>query len=368
MRKLGLLVLTLALIGVSAFLLGCAPLALVSAAPVQPVTASIAQVNPASAVVQPNAPKLSVATRKVLDEGNKQMRAKDYEAALASYQTVVQAQPEVADGYLALGRAYGAMKNYDQAIAVYESGVTTLPNNVDMRIALGNTYNARGFHIDPRCGSPHSGIGASPGTKDDKFLREQWIAKADSNYQSALGAFGGALALSPNNVAAHDGIAYAHFRQGNYDIAAAWAGRAVQLAPKDSHRYVAVANNYRRMRDYETALTWYDQAIARNVKDYGAIKYLWETYQALKDWDRAIARLTQIVQADPKNTEASLRLGQAYAAKGDLTSALTWFENTLTLNPELGEAWKYAAPVYKKLGNTEKFQLAVRNAEWYKHK
>jgi len=144
-----------------------APVVVAAAAPA-PVTAQAAA-----------APGISAQARKTLADGTQQLKAKQFDAAVASFQKAVALQPDLPQGYLTLGRAYSAMKDYDQTVAVLQQATKAIPNNVDLLVALGQAHTARGFHIDPRCGSPHAGIGASPGTKDDKALRAQWIEKSN---------------------------------------------------------------------------------------------------------------------------------------------------------------------------------------------
>jgi tetratricopeptide (TPR) repeat protein len=259
------------------------------------------------------------------------------------------------------------MKDYDNAVSVYGAGIKALPESTALWLALGNTYNARGFFIDPRCGSPHAGIGASPGTKDDKFVREQWIAKADEDYQRAIGAFENVLALNVKSVAAMDGMAYSYHRQFKHADAIVWANRALELAPNDFGRYMMLGNSYKGLRDFDTALTYYERAIALKPKEEHAYKYLWEAYAGKRDWDGAIARLSQAVADYPTNVEAMMRLGLSYEQKKDPKTALFWYEQALKVDPERGEVYKYAAPHYKK-SDPAKAQEYARLAEWYKPK
>lgn len=349
---------------VACILAACAPTASLYARPVQagePAGFSTGQVQSQLEQVQR---EVTVA----MAEGAALAKKKDYQGAASAYRRAIEILPSAPEGYLALGNAYTTLKDLDLAVQTYEQGTQSLPKTVSLWNALGQAHNARGFAMDPRCSSKHSGVGASPGTKDDKVLREQWIAKSDLDYLQAVAAFQKSLALDPNNVAAHDGLAYAYYRQWQFEQGLEWALKAVALDNKNASRYAAVANNLRRLERYPQAITWYNQALQNNPNDSGSLKYLFESYAGLKDWEGAIARLSQAVLATPKNVEAHLRLGQSFEKKGDLNNALLWYEKTLALDPKLGEAYKFAAPIYKKMGDLAKFEEYTRKAEWYKEK
>ncbi len=349
---------------VAALLVLNPPIVQTASANSKPVVAANIAAGPAEPAFLANLASAKAA----LKEANDALRKRNFDAALAPYRRALTYVPTMQEAYEGLGRAYGAMKDYDNAVSAYEAGVKVLPESTALWLALGNTYNSRGFFIDPRCGSPHAGIGASPGTKDDKFVREQWIAKADAEYQSAIGAFQVALKLNSTAVAAYDGMAYSYHRQFKHADAIVWANRALEVAPNDFGRYMTLGNSYKGLKDFDTALTYYERAIALKPKDEHAYKYLWETYAGKRDWDGAIARLSQAVATYPDNVEAMMRLAMSYEQKKDLKTAMFWYEQGLKVDPERGEVYKFAAPVAKKLGDVAKSLEYARLGEWYKPK
>ncbi len=306
--------------------------------------------------------------KQAIKEGADALKARKFDAAIAPFNRAITYAPMLGEAYAGLGRAYGALKDFDNAVSAYAAGVKAVPDSAALWVGLGQAYNTRGFHIDPRCGSPHAGIGASPGTKDDKFVREQWIAKADAEYQSAIGAFEHALALNVNSVAAMDGVAYSYHRQFKHADAIVWANRALEIAPNDFGRLMALGNAYKGIKQFDSALEYYERAIALKPKDEHAYKYLWEAYMGKRDFDGAIARLGRAVAVNPTNVEAMLRLGVTYEYKGDLKSAAFWYEEALKVDPKNGEVYKFAAETYKRLGDAAKTTEYARLAEWYKPK
>lgn len=356
-RPKSLLVLALLLILVVAFP-ACAPADLASLP--RPAAAAV------SAPRLPPGPPHPEAV-KSLQEGERYLKARKFDPAIEAFQRALALYPSSPEAYRGLGAAYLALRQFDEAIDALQRGIQVDPSRVGLHLALGQAYTKKGFAIDPRCGSPHAGIGASPGTKDDKALRQQWIKKSNDLYHQAMAAFQSALELDPHNVAAHDGLQYACYRQGQYQEGVAWARRAVELSPNDAGLYIGLGNNYRHV-DPGLALQAYDRALQLNPKNSHVYKLIWETYAANKDWEGAIARLKPVVEANPKNLVATMYLGVSYARQGDLDSGLRYLEQAVAIDPKCGEAYGFAAAIYKKKGDLAKAEDYARRAEWYKPK
>jgi len=71
---------------------------------------------------------------------------KNYDAALADYNIVINRMPNFAGGYLLRGNAYYQLKNYDAAIADYNTYIEKVPNEPTSYASRGDAYGAKGIY------------------------------------------------------------------------------------------------------------------------------------------------------------------------------------------------------------------------------
>lgn len=79
-----------------------------------------------------------------LKAGNELYEAGKYEEAIASYEAIVQANPEAFIIYLNIGNCYFQMEKYDQAEEYYRKVLAKDPENSEAILLIGNTYANRG--------------------------------------------------------------------------------------------------------------------------------------------------------------------------------------------------------------------------------
>ncbi|MGQ9672904.1 MAG: tetratricopeptide repeat protein [Candidatus Aminicenantales bacterium] len=79
-----------------------------------------------------------------LREGNDLYEAGKYEAALAAYEAIIQANPDAYILYLNIGNCYFQMEKYEQAEESYRKVLDKDPQNAEAILLIGNTYANRG--------------------------------------------------------------------------------------------------------------------------------------------------------------------------------------------------------------------------------
>jgi tetratricopeptide (TPR) repeat protein len=81
--------------------------------------------------------------KKALIQANQQFEEKNYQAALAGYQALLEKYPEAYILWKNVGNCYFAQEQYDQAEAAYKKVLEKTPNDTDAMISIGNCYANR---------------------------------------------------------------------------------------------------------------------------------------------------------------------------------------------------------------------------------
>jgi tetratricopeptide (TPR) repeat protein len=197
-----------------------------------PATAAPASAAPAAPLVERSAPALPLeAAYRALREGR-------YDEAERLYQSVIAAQPGLADAWLGLAAAHEARSNVAGAIAAYRRALQLDPDNADALAALAELTAAGNSSAQasvlraalarrPEAPSLHAALGR--------------LLAAEGRWSEARGAFEAAAALAPTRAEHAFNLAVALDRLGEaaraaangVDSAAARARARELTAPKD---------------------------------------------------------------------------------------------------------------------------------------
>ena len=140
--------------------------------------------------------------------GNAYLYARRYEEAIKQYQRVLELNPRMARGHVALGMTYALMGKHEEAIAEIKQAIS-LRDDVRNIAALGYAYAVAGKRAEARkviddlaelskgrYGSPYfiSGIYAGLGERDQAFA---WLEKAYQERQPSLTLIGVEAVFDP---------------------------------------------------------------------------------------------------------------------------------------------------------------------------
>lgn len=177
-----------------------------------------------------------------------------------------------------LGTCYANMGRYDEAISVSKRALSINPNNAFARYSLGTVYRKKemfdeaiseykaALTLDPELIGAHTGLGDVYGRKRmfDESIREYKNVVAKSRhptsrshynlgvgfhqagmFKEAISQYKRALAIDPNDGAAHCNAAVACFMDGQYGLAVMHCDRALDLGIKVDPSFLEAVKPYR---------------------------------------------------------------------------------------------------------------------------
>jgi len=250
--------------------------------------------------------------KKIFNEGNRFLKLRRYDEALAEFQNCIEMADEVnspalnetvSNAYYQMGYVYNRNKNYTEAISAFDKSIDVNPNNTNSYYGKGNSLKALGknveaielyrkaVEINPLNYRAYINMGTSYHTLEqlDKALEAfKNAANASENvnqpseqafaywgrtlyeqqkYQEALIPLRKSISIKPNWTAYYYS-AEAFYRLGGYDEAIANAEDCLKLKRGYGGAYIVIGRSYKKKGSKVKALENFNFAMRdRNWRD-----------------------------------------------------------------------------------------------------
>jgi Flp pilus assembly protein TadD len=209
-----------------------------------PVTVRIASANPITLVLgaggggaSPEANAKTAALKKAFEEGVAASRAGNHDAAITSFQSAAELNPNCYDCYYNIAFSETQKKDYDKAEAAYKKAIELKADYAEAYSGLANVYNATRKFDQAAAASAKamelsgSGGAAAGGGNADAMFNQGVILWNAGKIPEAKKQFEGAVAANPNHAESHYQLGMALVNEGNLAAAATEFETYLKLAP-----------------------------------------------------------------------------------------------------------------------------------------
>lgn len=258
-----------------------------------------------------------------LDSGLAQIRAKQYERAILTFNEVLRLRPELSLAWQSLGFALYYQEQYEKAVDAFREAQRLAPEDVITNNNLGFAY----LYLE--------------------------------RYQEAVTAFQGALRINPKFPAAINGLCSAQAFAGNtsdalqpclvaaandrasavphYFLGLAYLDlgeaekalssfqKAVSIEPDTAKIYVGLGFVYFKLKKPHEALKNFEYARKLDPKVNHALVGIGATYAHLKDYAKAEEVLREAVSSEPDSPTAQYNLGMVCFVRSNRECALSQY-------------------------------------------
>lgn len=263
-------------------------------------------------------------------------RAGDAAEAIEALEQAIALQPNYAEAYAALGRMYkqtGADPNSEMLGPIKQTTVVTADARAHMNLGLAYVQQFRdaeaerefraALEKEPLYGPAHMQLG--------KVLRRS------GRTAEALEALKAALQIDPHQLVTYHELAELRAEQGELERAAQTLEQASRIAPNDVQTAYLLGN-----------------IRASQARETGSRATL----------EQAIIAYNRATTLAPDFAAAHYNLAVAALTDGDVAGAVDALRQTISINPEDGEAHRLLATIYNDLRRSrEALQLMTRAAE-----
>jgi tetratricopeptide (TPR) repeat protein len=181
--------------------------------------------------------ELSAEIKEYFEKGVAEVEAEDLQAALGSFQKVIELAPDSAEAYFNMGFVYMKLNDPEKALPNYERAVELRPDYYDAHVELGNIYNnARRWDEAMQALEKASEIRP---TEINPLYNYGLVAMNAGAMPEAQEAFEKILALAPDHAAANYQVGMVMVNQANNEAAIPYLERYLELEPEGSHAATA---------------------------------------------------------------------------------------------------------------------------------
>lgn len=193
------------------------------------------------------------------------------------------------------------------------------------------------------------------------YLSNQKVAEADNlmgegNFEQAFSVLNEAFQLSATNAAVYEKLGMFYKNKKDYDNALLNYTKAIELDPNNNHAYNGRSECYAALGDKDKARADLSQAkkIAGAKEKIRAARKLCEE----EKFDAAAPLASESLAWNSKNPWAWVTVGNIYNGKKEFDKAIFYYQKTIDMNPNIGEAYNGLAQAYMAL---EKYDKAIAN-------
>jgi len=261
--------------------------------------------------------------------------------------------PEVQLAIGALNRGTGS---YPAAIASFERVLELDPQNLDAYLGLGNTYDALGrtsdaeqafrhaIEIRPSCWNCFNELGA--------FLNEH------ARYKEAADAWRKVTELTPDNVWGYMNVGVVYFNIGQFEMAESYFRRGLEVAPDNPDLYSNAGTVSFFLGRFEEDVKFTEKAIALQSGKYDYWGNLADAYRMIPGdankanmtYKEAISLAEKQLKVNPKDSDVLSSLALYYSRIGDAKRAREYLSEALEASPNDVDVLRIACLVHLEAG------------------
>ncbi len=283
--------------------------------------------------------------------GSSQMTKKNFEAALAQFQFIANADPSgrvVENINFLLADAYDGTGNTSKAITCLEKALAAKPNNVEATARLADLYEKSGASEKAKA-TYEKMISLNPNDPTIYLTLGQYNLKAKKNTE-ALKNFEKSYLLDRKPAAA-EGIALAASSLDQWDKARDAAESAVRIDPNLIDSRIILSKAYLKDKNYAAARDQLEFLLAKKPMELEYWKQLATCYVQLNDPIKLANADKKVAEMDKNNVESRLRLAQYALSQNQVKQAYDMYKELSFLTPQNAEVLKTLYDLSNKSGD-----------------
>jgi len=263
------------------------------------------------------------------------------EASIGSFATAIRLDPELADAYNGMGRAYYELKRYSQSEASFRKSVRLDPTVPEYHVQLGVALSSL-HRNDEAIASYRRALRLSRTVPEypyeEVFYNLGIEYKLKENLEHAARMFRETIKRDPRFAEAHRELGWIEFARKDTEQAREHLARALEIDEGDvwTHVYSAIVA-WNSLREDEAERS-YRRACELAPHDPMPFTCLGEFYMETDRAGEAEAAFREAISIDPQAADPAFHLGEFLVEAGRGEEARPWLEKALDLDDGYVEA------------------------------
>ena len=285
-------------------------------------------------------------------DADKLLAARQFDQALAAYQTVLDRDAQNPSALLGRGEALLGLGRYDDAVAALTEALAVRGLD-DLPTLLARAQANMGARNNKEATTDADHILALDPTSETALLVRAWARAYSGNADGAAADYATALAAHPQDPAIYRARAAFYLQQrGQKAAAVADLKQALTLAPQDAGLWVELGNAYltyeeNKPSQADEALAAYDQAVKVDPKLADAYYQRARVYRDAKsDSARALADVNQAIATGPATAAMYYLRAQIEQSLGNGAAELADLDKAVEVDPKNPDPYMWRLEAY----------------------
>ena len=332
--------------------------------------------------VQSKSQKVANPLNDLLDEAQRDIDSKNFEAAIVPLQKVIAEQPEFAYAHFQLAYVYTALKKTDEARAEYGRTIAIDPKMSEAYLNLGMMLLdkqeeaaaiaplRKAVELLPAQSRPRYLLAVAQDRSGDRAGATEsfeallhldpnditaidylgWGALRNGKPEAAEAKFRHALEVQPNGAEARRGLAQSLDAQKKPEAAGAYRDY-LDLMPGDSEARARLIHLLVGQKENDAALVELDRLDEGQQPTVDSLKLRADVQIAGKKWDESIVTLQQALALVPNDAQLHGGLGRILLQKRDFSAAEKELRIAMRLDGKNLDYWKDLSSTFFLGGN-----------------
>ncbi|MGA2327060.1 MAG: tetratricopeptide repeat protein [Bryobacteraceae bacterium] len=291
--------------------------------------------------------------------GRCNLELKDYQRAIASFESYLRTKPKDMEGRDYLGQALIEAGRYDAALAVFDGQLRDNPN-----YTMAMLNHARTLARLDRCSEAITKYGQVLKILPDDPGALKGLGQCSlklSKWAEAADYFEKARALSREDQEIYPGLGLSREKLGQLEEAVKMYRYALRLKPSDLASGVRLAECYHKLDRPDDQIQTLRDVVRNGEKSKEVLEALANAYFRTNQVAEAKRTFLQLHLDDPNNVDVLAKLGRIHFDEKNYQEAQNYYEKAIKLNPSLPE-------VLRDLGEIKESQGDAQAATQYYHR
>lgn len=231
-----------------------------------------------------------------------------------------------------MGQLKEALKLLSQIERVYEDSCEFLLTKASIFSQLRDGKNAIKFFLEALAVS-------EPEDKDEIYIDLAMEYEHILDFRGAVKILNEALINNPKNEIAIYELAFCYDQLREYDKAIESYYGFINENPYSFTAWYNLGNTFAKQNNHQKAIWAYDYSITINEEFSPAYFNLGSSYLSLENYKTAVDFFLKCTELDGEDPLCLCFVGECYEQLGELFLAQEYYQKSLTLNPDFGDAW-----------------------------
>jgi tetratricopeptide (TPR) repeat protein len=253
-------------------------------------------------------------SKKLLNDGNKALGAKQFDTAITTYQHSIEKWTDNHLSHYGMGLAYAGRGEWEKAADAFSNAVRLAPEQPMYNLWYGVSLYEKAVKQARE----------DQAKKENKKPEEIKVDLSTVSFEKSQQALQEAIKLNKDMWRAHYYLGRIYREQDKPKEAATEFSAAITANPRESGPYIAVGELYRKWDYTDEAIKVTSQGVA-NIPGSNEVTDIWYVlgmgYDDKNNEDKAIEAFDKALESKRDNYKAKFQRGQAYFKKGDMVNA-----------------------------------------------